>query len=61
MELREMSASYRTIVDVLNNGGHKPKRPKKWSPMTVKRIYDRETKRASKEVAGGAACGRHTY
>jgi hypothetical protein len=46
-----MSASYRTIVDVLNRDGHKPKRARKWSPMTVKRIYDRETKQATPPAA----------
>jgi DNA invertase Pin-like site-specific DNA recombinase len=51
MDLRGMSASYRTIVDVLNRDGHKPKRARKWSPMTVKRIYDRETKQATPPAA----------
>jgi hypothetical protein len=47
MELRGVNASYRVIATALNDSGHRPKRAKRWSPMTVKRIYDRETKRAS--------------
>jgi DNA invertase Pin-like site-specific DNA recombinase len=51
MELRGINASYRQIATMLNDSGHKPKRARRWSPMTVKRIYDRETKRASPPLA----------
>lgn len=47
MELRGVNASNRVIATARNDSGHRPKRAKRWSPMTVKRIYDRETKRAS--------------
>jgi hypothetical protein len=47
MGLRSVNASYRVIATALNDSGHRPKRAKRWSPMTVKRIYDRGTKRAS--------------
>lgn len=47
MGLRGVNAYYRVIATALNDSGHRPKRAKRWSPMTVKRIYDRETKRAS--------------
>ena len=47
IELRDMGASYPTIVNALNRGGHIPKRAARWSPMTVKRNYDRESKRPS--------------
>jgi DNA invertase Pin-like site-specific DNA recombinase len=47
MELREVSCYYREIVTALHQAGHKPKRGTQWLPMTIKRIHDRETKRAT--------------
>jgi DNA invertase Pin-like site-specific DNA recombinase len=43
LDLRAAGASYREICDALNLAGHRTKRGGDWSPMTVKRIHDRET------------------
>ncbi len=49
VDLRAADASYREIVAALEQGGHTTKRGGgRWSPMTVKRIYDREAVRPAK-------------
>jgi DNA invertase Pin-like site-specific DNA recombinase len=44
LALRRAGASYREICTALTDEGHHPKRAEQWLPMTIKRIYDRETK-----------------
>jgi DNA invertase Pin-like site-specific DNA recombinase len=41
-DLRTNKHSYREICDYLNARGYLTKRGRKWLPMTVKRIYERE-------------------
>lgn len=44
VEMRDDGASYREICDALNADGVPTKQGKTWVPMTVKRIFDRESK-----------------
>lgn len=47
VDLRDADTPYREIAAALDAAGHRSKRGKGWSPMTIKRIYDRETQGAS--------------
>jgi DNA invertase Pin-like site-specific DNA recombinase len=47
IDMRAVDASYREICDALDAAGHRSKRGQRWSPMTVKRIYDREIDRST--------------
>ena len=45
VELRGQGMSYRAICRTLDSRGLRPKRGPTWLPMTVRRIYERETTR----------------
>lgn len=46
-EMRDAGASYREVCAALIAGEHPSKRGRRWQPMTVKRIYDREIRGTS--------------